>query len=144
MARLDVLMLQCDRCKYITSEPNEMSEFMTLKSDTGVTGETFDICGDCWTWFKQRFMTKIGSLPVEPGGPIPSGSVTAKVRVTGKGPVMNRQVALSLNADYLDERNHEWAYYNPTLGINMTVKESVANLFGVNQTFTLVFIPEEG
>lgn len=144
MARLDIPTLQCDRCKKTTTDPNEILEFTKLKSDEGLTGESWDLCGNCWTWFKQRFLTKIGSLPVEPGGPIPSGSVTAKIKVTGKGPVINQQVALSFNADYLDERNQEWAYYTPALNVHMTAKESVANLFGVNQSFTLVFIPEEG
>ena len=73
--------------------------------------------------------------------------VTAKVKVAGKGDVVDGQVALSFTADYADERNKEWAKYTPALSLQMTVLESVADKFAVGQpftlTFTLTFTPEE-
>lgn len=73
--------------------------------------------------------------------------VTAKVKVAGKGDVVDGQVALSFTADYADERNKEWAKYTPALSLQMTVLESVlesvADKFAVGQPFTLTFTPEE-
>lgn len=69
--------------------------------------------------------------------------VTAKVKVRGKGDVVDGQVALSFTADYADERNKEWAKYTPALSLQMTVLESVADKFVVGQPFTLTFTAEE-
>ena len=70
-------------------------------------------------------------------------NVTAKVKVSGKGEPVDGQVAMSFTADYNDERNKEWAKYTPALFIQMTVLESVAEKFSVDQAFTLTFSPEE-
>lgn len=68
--------------------------------------------------------------------------VTAKVKVIGKGGVVDGQVVLIFSADYADERNKEWAKYTPAFSLQMTVLESVADKFAVGQPFTLTFSPE--
>lgn len=149
MSRLDVPTLQCDRCKETTTDPRVMTEFTKLKSDKGTSGENWDLCMKCWIWYKERFLTMIGSLPgnkLDSPQEVKDGQagITAKVRVNGMGPLVNGQAGINLVADYLDGRNKEWAQFTPHLSIAMTIKEGLEKKFGVGQAFKLVFIPEEG
>ena len=78
-------------------------------------------------------------------------AITAKAKVTGKherlanstGTDKTKTVVLTFNADYADNRNKEWAAYTPHLNFEMTVKEEVAKLFEVGDSFTVTFAPED-
>jgi hypothetical protein len=69
--------------------------------------------------------------------------VTAKVTCTqhvesGEGDA--RQVLLSFQPDYADDRNKEWAKYTPHLQLNMTVIGDVADQFVAGKHYTLQFV----
>lgn len=69
-----------------------------------------------------------------------STKVTAKVKLASKTTNANGYGAnLSFQADYQDGRNKEWAEATPALGLTMTVKGSVADLFTQGQAYTLTF-----
>ncbi len=65
--------------------------------------------------------------------------VSAKVKVNSATPLADGQVAVVIGPDYEDGRNAEWAKYTPGLGIQMTVKEEVAEVFVAGATATLLF-----
>lgn len=75
-----------------------------------------------------------------------SGSVTAKVVVTGHAPYMRgeevEQVAVSFQPDYSDGRNAEWARWTPALSLQITVKAELVSRFPIGQPFLLTFTPE--
>lgn len=68
-------------------------------------------------------------------------AITAKVRVNNVS-VNGDETRLTFYADYADERNKEWAKYTPSLVLEMTVKNAVADNFAPGQAFTLTFTPE--
>lgn len=65
--------------------------------------------------------------------------VSAKIKVSSATPLADGQVAVVIGPDYEDGRNSEWAKYTPGLGIQMTVKEEVAEAFRQGATATLLF-----
>jgi hypothetical protein len=69
--------------------------------------------------------------------------VTAKFKVSGVGAPYDGQVNIALLVDYEDGRNKEWAKYTPSGQIQMTVKESVAPAFPLNQAFLVTFTPDD-
>lgn len=69
-----------------------------------------------------------------------STKVTAKVRLVSKSAnAYGDGASLSFQPDYQDGRNKEWAEATPALGLSMTVKGSVADLFTQGQAYTLTF-----
>lgn len=67
-------------------------------------------------------------------------SVTAKMKVQSKmtqGEGDNRQANVTFVADYENGRNKEWALYTPGASLIMGLRGSVADLFEVNQAYTL-------
>ena len=69
--------------------------------------------------------------------------VTAKVKVTLKENNPNSgSTRLAFGADYADDRNKEWSEFTPSISLNMSVKDSVAEHFDLGQAFTLTFEQE--
>ena len=52
------------------------------------------------------------------------------------------QVHVTMQADYNDERNKEWAKYTPGATYNFTVKEELADEFPIGASFTVTFEKE--
>jgi len=69
--------------------------------------------------------------------------VTAKVTVSGKTSVSDGQTVVYFMPDYNDERNKEWAKYTPAMSFNMTVLDSVAELFVSGQPLLMTLEPDE-
>jgi hypothetical protein len=65
--------------------------------------------------------------------------VSAKIKVQSATPLADGQVAVVIGPDYEEGRNAEWAKSTPGLGIQMTVKEEVAEAFQAGATATLLF-----
>ncbi len=72
--------------------------------------------------------------------------ITAKIVCNGKtetGEGEDRQVTVTFNADYADDRNKEWSRYTPSLNLSMALKGDVADRFTEGDRFTLTFEPTE-
>ncbi|MFE9834091.1 hypothetical protein ACFYP4_02910 [Streptomyces sp. NPDC005551] len=72
-------------------------------------------------------------------------NITAKALVTDKrqwGEGEDRGATIGFGVDYADDRNREWAYYTPSLSVQMSVRGDVADHFEIGQPFTLTFTPE--
>ena len=50
---------------------------------------------------------------------------------------------LQFAADYKDARNKEWAYYTPSLNLQMTVRPEVADQFDLQGHYLLSFEKQE-
>lgn len=71
--------------------------------------------------------------------------ITAKVyvvRSTETGQGEDREVHVTLAADYADGRNKEWARYTPVLNLKISLKDAVADKFKVGQRYLLTFEEE--
>lgn len=64
---------------------------------------------------------------------------TAVVSLYTKGESHDGQTPLHFGADYADERNKEWAKYTPSLAVQMTVLDSVAERFEQGGRYLLTF-----
>jgi hypothetical protein len=71
--------------------------------------------------------------------------ITAKVMLATvqRHAGQNGQAQLTFQADYNDGRNKEWSVYTPSLTINMSVKDAVADKFELGGAYTLTFTPSE-
>jgi hypothetical protein len=67
---------------------------------------------------------------------------TAVATLYTKSASQDGQTALSFMADYTDARNKEWAMWTPSLSLNMTVIDSVAEQFVQGQTYLLTIQPK--
>lgn len=68
---------------------------------------------------------------------------TAVATLSTKQASGNGLVALFFQADYNDERNKEWSKYTPALGVNMSVREDVAEQFEQGARYLLTFEAQE-
>lgn len=66
-------------------------------------------------------------------------AITAKVIVNDIRASSPDTKNISMYADYADGANKEWASSTPSLALQMTVRNDVAELFKLNQKFTLTF-----
>lgn len=71
--------------------------------------------------------------------------ITAKAFLSGKTENGQGETHLAMTADYADGANKEWAKYTPSLSVNMTVLDEVAEKFGeYGQKIDIIFrISEE-
>lgn len=69
--------------------------------------------------------------------------ITAKVKCTSTAVQPDGQVSVTIEADYDDGRNKEWAKYTPALTLAMTVKDEVAGHFEQGRTYTMQLVPDE-
>lgn len=60
MARVDIPVLQCDRCKKTTSDAHEMAHWSHLTRRDVSKDEHFDLCVSC----TQRFRTYMSGEPL--------------------------------------------------------------------------------
>jgi hypothetical protein len=70
-------------------------------------------------------------------------SITAKVKLSRKGESADGQTYLEFHPDYADGRNKEWAKYTPSMSVQMTVLDEVAEKFEPQGAYTLTFTPSE-
>lgn len=56
MSRVDIPVLECDRCKSRTSDKNQMAAYIQLTRSHVGGNEQFDLCSPCAYEFKMLFM----------------------------------------------------------------------------------------
>lgn len=64
---------------------------------------------------------------------------TAVVKLEAKTAGQYGQTFLRFGADYSDDRNKEWAKYTPSMTVQMTVLDSVADPFEYGGRYLLTF-----
>jgi hypothetical protein len=71
-------------------------------------------------------------------------NITAVARLYHKNENADDETTqLLFNADYDDERNHEWSKWTPSLSLNLNVLNSVADQFELQANYILTFEKQE-
>lgn len=67
-------------------------------------------------------------------------NITAVAKLYMKTPQAGSdQTVLAFHADYSDERNKDWSQFTPVMNVSMTVLNSVAENFELNENYIVTF-----